>query len=77
MRVDRYTKIVLTTIAVCLIWLSLGGPALLPTAHAQSATHVLIAGWIDPKGDVHSVSAPPGAERMLGVPVAVVYSSAR
>jgi hypothetical protein len=37
MRTDRYTKIVLTIIALCLVWLSLGGPKLLPAARAQDA----------------------------------------
>jgi hypothetical protein len=36
MQIDKYTKVVLTLIAVCLLWLSIGGPALLPTAHAES-----------------------------------------
>jgi hypothetical protein len=75
MPIDRYTKVVLTIIAACLIWLSLGGPALLPTAHAQSnkpTTNVLIAGWVDSTGGVHSVKSPPTGE-WGGVPVAVVY----
>ena len=37
MAVDRYTKAVLTAIAIVLVWLSLGGPALLPTVTAQQA----------------------------------------
>ena len=28
MRVEVYTRVVLTVIAVCLVWLSLGGPSL-------------------------------------------------
>jgi hypothetical protein len=35
MRTDRYTKIVLTIIAACLVWLSIGGAQLLPSARAQ------------------------------------------
>jgi hypothetical protein len=35
MRIDRYTKAVLTVIAACLVWIPLGGPNLLPVAHAQ------------------------------------------
>jgi hypothetical protein len=38
MRTDRYTKVVLTIIAVCLVWLSLGGPRLLAPVHAQTAS---------------------------------------
>jgi hypothetical protein len=34
-RTDRYSKIVLTIIAACLVWLSIGGPQLLPSARAQ------------------------------------------
>lgn len=36
MRIDAYTKAVLTVIAVCVVWLSLGGPNLLSVAHAQT-----------------------------------------
>ena len=36
MRIDRYTKVVLTIIAACLIWISLGGTRLLPSVHAQT-----------------------------------------
>jgi hypothetical protein len=35
MLIDRYTKAMLTIIAVCLVWLCLGGRQLLPSAHAQ------------------------------------------
>jgi hypothetical protein len=35
MRIDRYTKVVLTIIAGCLVWLSVGGVQVLPPAHAQ------------------------------------------
>ena len=72
MHIDRYTKVVLTIIAACLFWLSLGGPSLLPTAHAQSNTQVLIQGWVDSKGDVHHLSDPAGAN-IPGVPVAIVW----
>ena len=36
MRADRYTKVVLTIIAACLVWLSLGGPQILSAVHAQT-----------------------------------------
>ena len=55
MSIDRYTKCVLTLIAVCLIWMSLGGPSLLPTAHAQSGLptdDVVLGGWRDANGVV-------------------------
>jgi hypothetical protein len=35
MLVDRYTKAVLTIIALCLLWLSLGGGRISSSAHAQ------------------------------------------
>jgi hypothetical protein len=37
MQTDRYTKAVLTIIAVCLMWLSIGGTQLLPSVRAQAA----------------------------------------
>jgi hypothetical protein len=36
MRIDVYTKIVLTTIATCLLWLCLGRLAPMPPVHAQT-----------------------------------------
>jgi hypothetical protein len=79
MRVDGYTKFVLTVIAVCLLWLSLGGPALFTVAQAQMPgppERVLISGWVDASGGVHSLSQPAGAN-VPGVPVAVVWGSGR
>lgn len=70
MRIDRYTKAVLTIIAACLIWLSLGGPALLPIAQAQSTPHVLVEGWVDTKAKVHYL--PGDSNETSGLPVAVV-----
>ena len=54
MAVDRYTKAVLTLIAVCLVWLSLGGPSLITPASAQGDTteQILLRGWVDEKGNV-------------------------
>lgn len=72
MRIDRYTKVVLTIIAACLLWLSVGGPALLPTAHAQANDGVLIRGWLDSKGTVHALAQSPGSAGN-GVPVDVVW----
>jgi hypothetical protein len=56
MRVDIYTKAILTIIAVCLLWLCLRGTTVIPVAEAQtsSATQkVHVAGWIDANGEVH------------------------
>ncbi len=35
MSVDRYVKLVLTVIAVCLVWLSIGGGSVTPPVQAQ------------------------------------------
>jgi hypothetical protein len=78
MRIDAYTKFVLTIIAICLVWLSLGGPALLTVAQAQrpgdTGDRVLISGWVDGNGKVHTLSDPAGAN-VPGVPVAVVWGT--
>ncbi len=50
MTVDRYTKAVLTAIAACLMWLSLGGPSLLPTASRAKPGVVYLGGWVDSSG---------------------------
>ena len=56
MAIDRYTKMVLTIIAVCLLILTLKELAVIPDALAQSrTTHVLIA-WIDLADGATSVS---------------------
>ena len=48
---DRYTKAVLTVIAVCLVWLSVGGPSVLPSVSAQSGyERVVLYGWVDQGG---------------------------
>ena len=54
MKVDRYTKGVLTVIAACLVYMCLGGPRLLPSASVQvpsasktatNPTEVVIVGY--------------------------------
>ena len=54
MRIDLYTKVVLTVIAVCLVWISLGGPSVLTPVSAQVRTsgyqRVVLAGWSDSGG---------------------------
>jgi hypothetical protein len=54
MAVDRYTKVVLTVIAVCLVWLSIGGPSLVIPVSAQTGDRVILAGWMDASGTVRS-----------------------
>jgi len=61
MTVDRYTKVVLTVIAACLIWLSVGGPSLVSSVSAQTSGYerVLLAGWIDQAGVERPLPAYP------------------
>ena len=47
MTIDRYTKVVLTIIAICLVWISLGGPSLVATTHAATPEVVYLAGVWD------------------------------
>jgi hypothetical protein len=77
MRIDVYTKFVLTVIAVCLIWLSLRDSALLPIVQAQAErtavsgyNRVVIAGWLDNKGHEHPFVGMTAGDP--GIPVAVV-----
>ena len=58
MLVDRYTKFVLTVIAVCLTWMVLG-PSAVPAVDAQVGERVILAGWIDDKGAFQSLPAVP------------------
>ena len=77
MRSDSYTKFVLTVIAACLVWLALGGPAILTVAHAQRSSgydRVVISGWVDGSGKEHNLSDPAGAG-VPGVPVAAVWQT--
>jgi hypothetical protein len=59
MVVDRYTKAVLTVIAICLPWLSAGGPSLITPVKAQT-DRVYLAGWIDERGAFRPLPLLPG-----------------
>lgn len=59
MSVDRYTKLVLTVIAVCLMWIAAGGPSLITPVKAQTGDRVLLAGWVDATGNVLRFPAAP------------------
>ena len=59
MAIDRYTKVILTVIAVCLVWLSIGGPSLITPVRAQDKQQVILAGWISQDGKVRQLT--PGA----------------
>ena len=68
MTVDRYTKVVLTVIAVCLVWLSLGGPSLITPVNAQG-DRVYLQGWIDERGAFRPFPAyPPAGAAQPGKP---------
>ena len=67
MAIDRYTKAVLTVIAVCLLWLSVGGPSMISIVNAQT-DRVYIAGWIDQDGAYRTFPRPAGQEPATGRP---------
>jgi hypothetical protein len=58
MAVDRYTEAVLTVIAVCLVWLSVGGLSVITPVSAQ-AEGVLLRGWVDENGFVVKLPRVP------------------
>ena len=71
MKIDRYTKLVLTIIAASLLWIALGGPSLLATAHAANPEVVYIAGVWDLDNTPHTFlkqGKPTGA----AIPVEIV-----
>jgi hypothetical protein len=59
MRIDAYTKIVLTIIAIALVWIAADGPSLVPAAEAQdrTPTRVVVVGW-EEGGSARSRSLP-------------------
>lgn len=68
MTIDRYTKVVLTVIAACLVWLSVGGPSLLTSVMAQTGyERVVIVGWLDAEGREHAL--PTSGSRTARLPV--------
>ena len=74
MRIDAYTKAVLTIIAVALVWIAAGGPSLIPGVEAQaSSQRVVIVGWEDRLGYGYTLPgmSNPGRvpERTYGLPV--------
>ena len=79
MRVDLYTKTVLTVIAACLIWLCVRNTAVAPVAHAQGDAsgayhHVVISGWVGGDGVIRKLPMPPGSvgPRVSPAPLPVV-----
>ena len=70
MSVDRYTKVVLTVIAACLVWIAAGGPSPMTPVNAQSnnGQHVVLSGWLDQNGNVRPFPNPvlPSGSRKPG-----------
>jgi hypothetical protein len=64
MRIDLYTRVMLTIIAACLVWLGLGGPSVVTPTQAQDTTHVVITGWMDDKGTTHKLASCCGRESL-------------
>ena len=60
MTVDRYTKVVLTVIALCLVWIALGGPSVITPVSAQN-DRVYLAGWIEEGGAFRPFPRMPAA----------------
>ncbi len=54
MAIDRYAKVVLTVIALCLLYLCLGRPAIMTGAAAQTSvasdSRLILRGWTDATG---------------------------
>jgi len=71
MRTDTYTKIMLTVIAACLLWLSVGGSSRFTALHAATTDirYVVIAGWSDASNHVHPL-AEAQLQRAMPLPVA-------
>ena len=73
MKTDLYTKVVLTIIALCLVWISFGGPSVLTSVSAQQGRasgydRVIIAGWLDNTGKEHQLMP----QSTTGLPVFVL-----
>ena len=70
MRVDTYTKAVLTVIAAALVWIGVALAPIGSRVEAQAAaasSRVLIAGWVDSGGGLHSLDPVQGPT--YGIPV--------
>lgn len=73
MRIDLYTKAVLTIIAFALVWLCVVLTPIGQPIEAQQppvGSRVLITGWVDVAGTVHQMPRP--ANTISGLPVASV-----
>ena len=69
MKIDTYTKVMLTIIAVCLVWLSVGGPSMIAVAAQDDrAQRVVLAGWADTTGYVRPMTSESPAIAVRVVP---------
>jgi hypothetical protein len=63
-RTDRYTKVVLTIIALSLVWIAAGGPSLVTPVDAQNGTQrVIVVGWAPSK------YSPANSDKEMPLPV--------
>lgn len=68
MPTDRYTKAVLTVIALCLLYICLGGQGIVVPITAQSGyQRVVISGWVDKTGK--EIQLPPSFEGATVAPI--------
>jgi hypothetical protein len=61
MKVDLYTRVVLTVIAACLVWLCIDRQLTAPVAAQSGYERMIIAGWLDEKGGEHKLEFYGGA----------------
>jgi hypothetical protein len=59
MKTDLYTRVVLTVIALCLLWMSVGGPLLITPVQARGGQSVVIAGWLNQSGEERNFEKSP------------------
>lgn len=71
MATDRYTKAVLTVIALCLLYLCMGRPGVAVPVAAQRGSsgyeRVIVAGWIDTSGK--EIRLPPAFAGVTTAPI--------
>jgi hypothetical protein len=74
MRVDLYTKSVLTIIAICLVWLCVRNASVASVAQAQGDAsgayqQVVIGGWVGGDGVIRILPAPATPGKSAPLPV--------
>jgi hypothetical protein len=68
MRVDLYTRVVLTAIALFLGWICVDRTAI--PVHSQADTRVILAGWVDDAGNIQKLPRD-SAWKTQGLPIVV------